>query len=71
MLNCYIYITSHENNLMKLKLEEILIYAAIFILNGVIIYIYLKRNKIKNLKTKEKITKAEEEGLFEPQSLHP
>lgn len=57
--------------LMDLLLEQILIYGTVFTLIGVIIYLYLKRQKKTSLVTEKKVAIAKEEGLFEPVSLHP
>ncbi|MEM7368073.1 MAG: NAD(P)-binding domain-containing protein [Bacteroidota bacterium] len=56
---------------MGVLLEQILIYGAVFILIGVIIYIYLRKLKAVSQETERKVAIAKEEGLFEPVSLHP
>lgn len=56
---------------MEVVIEEILIYGALFLLIGVIVYYYLKSKKKQSIKTEKKVAIAKEEGLFEPVSLHP
>jgi ferredoxin len=57
--------------LMEVVIEEIVIYGALFLLIGVIVYYYLKSKKKQSIKTEQKVAIAKEEGLFEPVSLHP
>ena len=56
---------------MALILEQILMYGAVLLICGMIVYLYLKRAKAASVRTEEKVAKAKEEGLFEPVSLHP
>ncbi len=56
---------------MEVVIEEIVIYGALFLLIGVIVYYYLKSKKKQSLKTEKKVAIAKEEGLFEPVSLYP
>jgi len=46
-------------------------YIVLFILYGITIFFYLKKKKGENFETERKIAKAKEEGLFQPESLHP
>ncbi len=56
---------------METTLEEILIYL-LALLTGVIVFLfYLGKIRKNNIKVKEKIALAREEGTFEPVSLHP
>ncbi|HLF64095.1 MAG TPA: NAD(P)-binding domain-containing protein [Saprospiraceae bacterium] len=56
---------------MEVLIENILVYGFIFLLCGVVIYLYLRSEKRKTQIVEEKILKAKEEGLHEPISLHP
>ena len=56
---------------MELMLEEILIYGFVFLLCGIIVFFYLRKQKVTSQETERKVAKAKEEGLFEPVSLHP
>jgi len=56
---------------MEVMIEEILIYGSVFILCGLIIFWYLKKQKSTSETTIEKIAIAKEEGRHEPVSLHP
>ncbi len=56
---------------MEVLIEQILIYLSVFLLCGIVIFYYLKKQKQTTLKTEQKIALAKEEGLFEPVSLHP
>ncbi len=56
---------------MEVLIENILVYGIIFLLCGVIIYLYLRSGKRKSQIVEAKILKAKEEGLHEPISLHP
>jgi len=57
--------------LMRLILQQIVVYGIVFILCIAIIYFYLKKIKTTSLETEKKVAVAKEEGLFEPVSLHP
>lgn len=52
-------------------LEQIVIYAAVFLLCAVVIYFYLKRERDASKLVEEKIAKAKKDGLHQPVSLHP
>ena len=52
-------------------LEQILVYGSVFLLCGVIVFIYLKKQKRINEVTTQKVAIAKEEGLYEPVSLYP
>lgn len=52
-------------------LEQVIIYGAVFLFCGLVIYLYLRREKQASKKVKAKIQRAKEDGLFEPVSLHP
>lgn len=56
---------------MEVMIEQILIYGAVFLLCGLIIYYYLRHQQRTSDETSRKIEIAKEEGLFEPVSLHP
>ena len=56
---------------MEILIEQIVVYGVVAILCVVIIYFYLRKEKNKSLQTRQKITIAKVEGLFEPVSLHP
>jgi len=55
----------------EVLLEQIIIYGTVFLLCAVIILFYLRKKKVKSVKTEKKIEVAKEEGLFEPVSLYP
>lgn len=55
----------------EVRIEEIIIYAAVIIFCVLVVFIYLRIQKRSSSKTLSKINKAKEEGLFEPVSLHP
>lgn len=57
--------------LMGLMFEEILVYGVVFVLCAIIIYFYLRKKKVSSLEVEKKVVVAKEEGLFEPNSLHP
>src|SRR5688572_12214142 len=57
--------------LMEILIEQIVVYGVVAVLCVVIIYFYLRKEKYKSLQTRQKITIAKAEGLFEPVSLHP
>lgn len=52
-------------------LEQLIIYGAVFLLCAAIILFYLRRKKVKSVKTEKKVEVAKEEGLYEPVSLYP
>ncbi len=52
-------------------LEQIIIYGTVFILCIGTVYFYLRKKKVKSIKTEKKVAVAKEEGLFEPVSLYP
>jgi thioredoxin reductase (NADPH) len=57
--------------IMESLLENILIYGLTAILCIGVVFIYLRKQKRSSKSVEEKIEKAKQEGLFEPQSLHP
>lgn len=56
---------------MEQLLENIFAYALVFLLLGGIFYFYHQKNKLTNLRTQSKTSKAKEHGFNEPVSLHP
>jgi NAD-dependent dihydropyrimidine dehydrogenase PreA subunit len=56
---------------MEVIVENIVVYSVVFILIGIIFFIYIKMSRNKSLETSEKIAKAKEFGIHEPVSLHP
>ena len=52
-------------------LEQIIIYAGVLLFCGVVVFLYLRKEKKASKVVETKIEKAIEEGLFEPVSLHP
>ncbi len=56
---------------MEVLLENILVYAGVFLLIIIIVFIYLRKQKVESRQVDEKIRIAKEEGLHEPVSLHP
>ena len=56
---------------MEVIIEEILIYGLVFILCGIVVYFYLKKQKRTSIITDQKVALAKEEGVFEPVSLYP
>jgi thioredoxin reductase (NADPH) len=56
---------------MEVILEEIVIYGLVFFICAVIIVYYLQKKKVGSLIVEKKVSVAKEEGLFEPNSLHP
>lgn len=52
-------------------LEQIIIYGAVLLFCGVVVYMYLRNEKKASDKVAAKIEVAKEEGLFEPVSLYP
>jgi putative YpdA family bacillithiol system oxidoreductase len=57
--------------IVKVFIEEIIIYSAILIFCLVVVFLYLRNLKRKSQRVEEKIIKAKEEGIHEPVSLHP
>ncbi len=55
----------------EVLLEETLIYGAVFLLCGLIVFLYLRKKSSDSNKTVQKVETAKEEGLYEPVSLHP
>ena len=51
--------------------EEFLTYTLVFLLCGLVVFLYLRQQGRISRKTQQKVTRAKEEGLFEPVSLHP
>jgi len=56
---------------MEVLIENIVIYSFVIILIGVIVFIYLRKQKRESRIVAEKIRISKEEGLHEPVSLHP
>lgn len=56
---------------MEQFIENILIYGITFLLCGVVIYLYIRKQRRNSRIVEDKIAKAKLEGLFEPVSLHP
>lgn len=56
---------------MEQLLENIIAYVLVIILLGGIFYFYHIKNKLTNVKTLSKTSKAKEHGFHEPVSLHP
>ncbi len=56
---------------MEVLIEETAIYGIVFLLCGITIFFYLRKNKKNSLITEQKVAIAKEEGLYEPVSLHP
>ncbi len=57
--------------LMEILLEQIIMYSAVALVCAVVIYFYLRNEKTKSSKTRQKVAVAKAEGSFEPVSLHP
>jgi thioredoxin reductase/Pyruvate/2-oxoacid:ferredoxin oxidoreductase delta subunit len=57
--------------IMEEKLLEFSIYALAILFCLIIVFIYLRKQKRDSKKVEAKITKAKEDGLYEPVSLHP
>jgi len=55
----------------EVLLEQIIVYATVFILCGLTIFFYLRKKKVSSEVIEKKVSIAKEEGLFEPLSLHP
>lgn len=56
---------------MEVLLEQIAIYGTVVLVCVIVIYFYLRSEKLKSSETQRKISIAKTEGLFEPVSLHP
>ncbi|HKI77640.1 MAG TPA: NAD(P)-binding domain-containing protein [Ignavibacteriaceae bacterium] len=56
---------------MEVILENIIVYAIMFLIVALIFYFYLKHGQKKSRETSSKIQKAKEYGIYEPVSLHP
>ncbi|MFH1118400.1 MAG: NAD(P)-binding domain-containing protein [Bacteroidota bacterium] len=56
---------------MEQIIENILIYGMTFLLCGLVIFLYIRKQMRNSKKVEEKIAKAKLEGLYEPVSLHP
>ena len=56
---------------MEQLLENIFAYVLVFFLLGGIFYFYLQKNRLTNMRTLSKTSKAKEHGFHEPVSLHP
>jgi thioredoxin reductase (NADPH) len=57
--------------LMEVLIEQVAIYGSVALLCAIILYFYLRNEKVKSSKTRHKVSVAKAEGLFEPVSLHP
>ncbi|MBK5214462.1 MAG: NAD(P)-binding domain-containing protein [Flavobacteriaceae bacterium] len=55
----------------EVQLEETIIYGVVFLLCGLIVFLYLRKKSSDSNKTVQKVETAKEEGLYEPVSLHP
>ena len=51
--------------------EEFLVYVTVFLLCGLVVFLYLRQQSKISRATQDKVSRAKEEGLFEPVSLHP
>jgi thioredoxin reductase/Pyruvate/2-oxoacid:ferredoxin oxidoreductase delta subunit len=56
---------------MEQLLESIIIYGIAFLLCGLVIFLYVRKQRRNSGIVREKIEKAKLEGLYEPVSLHP
>jgi thioredoxin reductase/Pyruvate/2-oxoacid:ferredoxin oxidoreductase delta subunit len=56
---------------MEVLLENIVTYSLIIIIIGIILFIYLRKQKRESRIVDEKIRISKEEGIHEPVSLHP
>lgn len=56
---------------MEVLIENILVYGGVLLFCGLIVFIYLRKQKRESRVVEEKIEKAKLNGLFEPVSLHP
>ena len=48
----------------EVLLEQLIIYGAVFLLRTVIIVFYLRKKKVKSVKTEQKVEVAKEDGAF-------
>ena len=55
----------------EVLLEQILVYGTVAILCLTTIFFYMRKKKVKSIKTVKKVQVAKEEGLYEPVSLYP
>jgi len=55
----------------EVLLEQIVIYGIVMLLCVTIIFYYLRKKKGNSIEVEKKVATAKEEGLFEPNSLHP
>lgn len=56
---------------MNQNLEELIIYSIAALFCTSILFLYIRKLKLRSENTEKKILKAKAEGLFEPVSLHP
>ncbi len=56
---------------MEQLLESIIIYGTAFLVCGLVIFLYVRKQRRNSGIVREKIEKAKLEGLYEPVSLHP
>ena len=56
---------------MEVIFENIVVYSVVFLLIGIIMFIYVRIAQKKSRVTSDKIEKAKEFGIHEPVSLHP
>jgi thioredoxin reductase len=56
---------------MEILIENILVYGSVLLFCGLIVFIYLRKQKRESRVVEEKIEKAKLNGLYEPVSLHP
>ncbi|GAB4321357.1 MAG: hypothetical protein Kow00127_13780 [Bacteroidales bacterium] len=56
---------------MEVLVEQIVIYGTVFILIGIAVFFYVRKQVRNSRIVEEKIAKAREAGLHEPVSLHP
>jgi thioredoxin reductase (NADPH) len=56
---------------MELLIEKVVVYSAALVLCLVVVFLYLRKKRKASRVVEEKISKAREEGLHEPVSLHP
>lgn len=56
---------------MEVLIESIIIYSSVIILIGIIVLVYIRKQRRESRIVAEKIRLSKEEGLHEPVSLHP
>ncbi len=56
---------------MEVIFENIIVYSVVFLMIGIILFIYVRIAQKKSRVTSDKIEKAKEFGIHEPVSLHP